>query len=52
MVDYELLVDMLTSAVESKAGVRPDADDVAEFLAGLGTGQLSSKPHAAALPCL
>ena len=32
----ELLVDMLTSAVESKAGVRPDADDVAEFLAGLG----------------
>lgn len=32
----ELLVDMLTSAVESKAGVRPDADDVAEFLVGLG----------------
>lgn len=32
----ELLVEMLTSAVESKAGVRPDADDVAEFLAGLG----------------
>ncbi|MGD1088368.1 MAG: hypothetical protein ABR955_06545 [Verrucomicrobiota bacterium] len=31
----ELLVDMLTSAVESKAGVRPDADDVAEFLVGL-----------------
>jgi len=32
----ELLVDMLTSAVESKTGVRPDADDVAEFLVGLG----------------
>lgn len=32
----ELLVEMLTSAVESKTGVRPDADDVAEFLAGLG----------------
>jgi len=32
----ELLVDMLTSAVESKAGVRPDADDVAEFLVSLG----------------
>jgi hypothetical protein len=32
----ELLVEMLTSAVESRAGVRPDADDVAEFLAGLG----------------
>jgi hypothetical protein len=32
----ELLVDLLTSAVESKAGVRPDGDDVAEFLAALG----------------
>lgn len=32
----ELLVEMLASAVESKAGVRPDVDDVAEFLAGLG----------------
>ncbi len=32
----ELLVEMLTSAVETKAGVRPDADDVAEFLAELG----------------
>jgi hypothetical protein len=32
----EDLVDMLASAVESKAGVRPDDNDVAEFLAGLG----------------
>jgi len=32
----ELLVDILASAVESKAGVRPEDDDVAEFLAGLG----------------
>ena len=32
----EDLVDMLASAVESKAGIRPDEDDVAEFLAGLG----------------
>jgi NTP pyrophosphatase (non-canonical NTP hydrolase) len=32
----ELLVDLLASAVESKSGVRPDADDVAEFLSGLG----------------
>ena len=32
----ELLVDMLAGAVESKTGVRPDNDDVAEFLAGLG----------------
>lgn len=33
----ELLVDLLASSVESKAGVRPDNDDVAEFLARLGT---------------
>lgn len=32
----ELLVEILTNAVESRAGVRPDTDDVAEFLAGLG----------------
>ena len=32
----ELLVEMLTNAVESRAGVRPDVDDVADFLAGLG----------------
>jgi len=32
----ELLVDLLAGAVESKAGVRPEDDDVAEFLAGLG----------------
>ena len=31
----ELLVDLLASAVESKTGVRPDDDDVAEYLAGL-----------------
>jgi len=32
----EDLVELLTSAVESKAGVRPDSDDVTEFLAALG----------------
>jgi hypothetical protein len=32
----EDLVNMLASAVETKAGVRPDDNDVAEFLAGLG----------------
>ncbi len=32
----ELLVDLLASSVESKVGVRPDDDDVAEFLVGLG----------------
>jgi len=31
----ELLVELLASAVESKAGIRPDNDDVAEFLAAL-----------------
>jgi hypothetical protein len=32
----ELLVELLASAVESKTGVRPDDDDAAEYLAGLG----------------
>lgn len=32
----EQLVEILSSAVESKTGVRPEADDVAEFLLGLG----------------
>lgn len=32
----EDLVDLVASAVESKTGVRPDNDEVAEFLAGLG----------------
>jgi hypothetical protein len=58
----EDLVDMLASAVESKAGIRPDENDVAEFLAGLGrpviiettrdkTGSLASLPtHHPAAP--
>jgi hypothetical protein len=41
----ELLVEMLTSAVESKTGVRPDADDVAEFLADLGKPIFVEAPH-------
>lgn len=32
----EDLVDLVANAVESKTGVRPDNDEVAEFLAGLG----------------
>jgi hypothetical protein len=44
----EDLVELLASAVELKAGVRPDADEVAEFLAALGkpviVGTLRSKP--------
>src|SRR3989338_6603218 len=41
----ELLVEMLASAVESKAGVRPDVDDVAEFLAGLGRPVIVEAPY-------
>ncbi len=32
----EFLVELLTNAVESRAGVRPNENDVAVFLAGLG----------------
>lgn len=32
----ELLVEILSDAAESKAGVRPEVDDVAEFLVNLG----------------
>ena len=32
----ELLVELLTDAVESKAGIRPEEDDVTDFLASLG----------------
>ncbi len=32
----ELLVELVASAVESKAGIRPEDDDVAEFLVALG----------------
>ena len=39
----ELLVELLASAVESKTGIRPDDDDAAEYLAGLGkTGFVES----------
>jgi predicted type IV restriction endonuclease len=41
----ELLVEMLASAVESKAGVRPEDNDVAEFLAGLGKPILVESPQ-------
>lgn len=41
----ELLVEMLASAVESKAGVRPDDNDVAEFLAGLGKPIIIDSPQ-------
>ena len=41
----ELLVEILTSAVESKAGVRPEVDDVAEFLASLGRPTIVEAPR-------
>ena len=41
----EDLVGMLASAVESKAGVRPDNNDVAEFLARLGKAMVGGVPR-------
>lgn len=40
----ELIVDLLASAVESKFGIRPDDDDVAEYLAGLGRTTFAEPP--------
>jgi len=41
----ETLVEILTSAVESRAGIRPNPDDVTEFLEGLGkTNSLGAIP--------
>jgi predicted type IV restriction endonuclease len=31
----ELLIELVANAVESKAGIRPDVDDIASYLAGL-----------------
>jgi hypothetical protein len=41
----ELLVELLASAVESKAGVRPDNEEVAEFLAALRIPQTVEAPR-------
>lgn len=46
----ELLVEMLTSAVESKAGIRPDTDDVADFLAALGRPIILESQRGSAMP--
>lgn len=57
----ETLVELLTSAVESRDGVRPDENDVAEFLAALGhtktavkvaaiSGSMEQQPRNEALP--
>lgn len=42
----ELLVDLLTDAVESKAGIRPDSDDVTEFLMSLLKPAILQQPPA------
>jgi hypothetical protein len=42
----EDLVDLLANSVESKVGVRPGDDDVAEFLAGLGRSTILGTSHA------
>lgn len=41
----ELLVELLASTVESKTGVRPDNDEVAEFLAALGKPVIAELVH-------
>jgi predicted type IV restriction endonuclease len=41
----EDLVELLASAVETKAGVRPEDDDVAEFLARLGQVTTAQAEH-------
>jgi hypothetical protein len=41
----ETLVELLASSVESKEGVRPEADDVAEFLARLGQVTTAQLPY-------
>jgi predicted type IV restriction endonuclease len=41
----EDLVEMLANAVESKAGIRPDNNAVAEFLAGLGRQVIVQPRH-------
>lgn len=46
----ELLVDLVASAVESKAGVRPEDDDVADFLANLGLSVVTASPVAIKTP--
>lgn len=47
----EQLVEILANAAESKAGIRPDENDVAEFLASLGKAQLlPSEPSIPAGP--
>jgi hypothetical protein len=49
----QTLVDLLASAVESRVGFRPDLDDVANYLRGLGSvvapGQSASRAAAASV---
>lgn len=41
----ELLVELLANAVESKAGVRADDNDIAEFLVALGKSMIFENPR-------
>ena len=49
----ELLVELVANAVESKVGIRPEDDDVAQFLSGLGkygSGEVRSGAEGNAQP--
>lgn len=48
----DLLTDLIAEAVESKAGVRPDDDDIADFLLSLGQahGPQIAKPGSSVTP--
>ncbi len=46
----ESIVESLANAVETKIGVRPDADDVAEFLATLGRPLVVEAPGGSVAP--
>lgn len=42
----ELLIELVANAVESKAGIRPDDDDIASYLAGLAKPVIVVDPQA------
>lgn len=46
----ELLVEILTNAVESRCGIRPDENDVAEFLEALGSTPAASRASTVSFP--
>ena len=46
----ELLVELLTDAVESKSGIRPDDNDILSFLAGLSPSEAAPLSEAHSVP--